>query len=260
MELAEARYALARALRYVGVAPAVDLGARQSAHVAAEAVTDPVAGRHAGDVPFGQRPARRPAGGKRALTVRPGPRGSGRIADEVRVLLADQAERGAPELAPEGRQLPVDRAQCEPKRRASRPDPSLHLLVTEHRATERESLEFPPDKLAVLQALRAGELGAELVELPRIDDHVQTARVPDRVAVAPPDLDTPPRSLGGREAKQLGQVRHPSRETAARRVVSSSRVRLRLSQPIVRDSALNIGEKRPPGYDRMSALASKLTP
>ena len=54
----------------------------------------------------------------------------------------------------------------------------------------------------MLSSLGSGELRAELVELPGIDDDAGGARMADRVAVATAELDSPGRALCGREPQE----------------------------------------------------------
>src|SRR6266545_2772824 len=152
--------------------------------VAAQPVADPVAGRHPGEVPPGQGSPHRAARGERALAVRLGARRAGRVADEVRILLAHEPEGGTLELLPEDPQLAVGGQRGEPEHSTGRPDEALALGVVKHPPSEAEALEDAADELPVQPALRAGELGAELVELPRIDPDARLTRVADSVAVA----------------------------------------------------------------------------
>ena len=109
----------------------------------------------------------------------------------------------------------VDREPGEIEGSPRRPDPALPLVVAEHAAAEGHPLEDAADELAVLASLGSGELRAELVELPRIDDDAVGACVADRVAVAPAELDAPAGALCGREPEQVRLVGNSPREAAA---------------------------------------------
>src|SRR6266545_373111 len=198
-----------------GVAPAVDLGAWEPGDVAAQPVADPVAGRHPGEVPPGQGSPHRAARGERALAVRLGARRAGRVADEVRILLAHEPEGGTLELLPEDPQLAVGGQRGEPEHSTGRPDEALALGVVEHPPSEAEALEDAADELPVQPALRAGELGAELVELPRIDPDARLTRVADSVAVAAAELEAPADPLCRREAEESRLVRNAAGEAPA---------------------------------------------
>ena len=205
----------ARALGDVGVAPAVDLGAREAGDVAAEPVADPVAGRHAGDVPLGQRPAHRPAGGQRALSVRPGPRGARRVADEVRVLLADDAEASARRAGARRRSAP-GRPGSEASRSAARVAQTQPFLSRSPSGGDRsEPWSMPRTNSRCCRPCGPASCVPSSSSCQESTTTSCAARVADRVAVAPADLDAPAGALGGREPKQLGQVRDPAREAAA---------------------------------------------
>ena len=148
-----------------------------------------------------------------AVGLRPGgPRG---VADEIRELLADDAERRAFELLPEGSELRGDREPGEVESPPRRPHESLPLAVAEHPTAKGHPLEDAADELAVLASLGSGELRAELVELPGIDDDAVGAGMADRVAVATAELDSPGRALCGREPQESRLVGDASCEPAA---------------------------------------------
>ena len=124
-------------------------------------------------------------------------------------------ERSAIELLPERAQLRGDRKSGEVERPPRRPYEALPFAVAEHPAAEGHSLEDTADELPVLTPLSSGELCPELVELPGIDDDSIGACVPDRVAIAPAELDAPAGALRGRKPKESRLVGNPAREPAA---------------------------------------------
>src|SRR5439155_13711632 len=112
----------------------------------------------------------------------------------------------AAERNPERNELLVDRQLGEPKGPPAHPDEPLEHGVVELAAAQGQPLEDSAQELAPQSPLASGDLRAELVELPRIDDDSLEPRVTDRVAIAATDLDAPADALGRRKTQQGGIV------------------------------------------------------